>query len=332
MRAKSSFSIAVCAVGLLAGTGIAAAVSITFIPKNTGNPYFNSIVEGFEAGCKALSCELTVVGPATAEATSQIPFVTAQAQRGVNVIAIAPNSPSALNPIFDRARRRGALIFSINSDMPGNETHRDVAILPVDFSKVGASQVELLGSLIQYQGDIAILSATTDAPDQNVWIADMKKALSQNPKYARMKLVAVVYGNDDPQKSTTETEALLANYPKLRGIIAPTTVAVAAAAQVVETARKADRIQVTGLGTPNQMRRFVHNGTVTAFQLWSPYNEGLLAAHFAVGVKQGKIRNTPGASFEVPGVGKVTVREHGVIYTQSELTTFDRSNIDHFKF
>ena len=52
-----------------------------------------------------------------------------------------------------------------------------------------------------------------------------------------MKLVATVYGDDQPEKSTTEMEALLSNYPDLVGVIAPTTVGVAAAAQVVQSAR-----------------------------------------------------------------------------------------------
>jgi len=160
----------------------------------------------------------------------------------------------------------------------------------------------------------------------------MKDTLKSNPKYAKMKLVTVAYGNDDPQKSTTEAEALLSNYPNLRGIIAPTTVGVAAAAQVVETAKKADKVKVVGLGTPNQMRRFIENGTVEAFQLWSPYNEGVLAAYFAVGVKNGTIKNEPGASFDVPGLGKITVGEKNVIKTQPDLTTFDKKNIADFNF
>ncbi len=322
------------ATALIAGGAAYAAdpVSIVYVPKNTGNPYFDSVVAGFQDGCKKLGCDFTTVAPATADATSQIPFVTAQVQRGVGVIAISPNSPDALDQVFDRARKRGTLVFSVNSDMPGSQQHRDAAILPVDFTKTGAAQVELLGSMIGYAGDIAILSATTDAPDQNTWIGDMKTALSSNPKYAKMKLVKIAYGDDDPQKSTTEAEALLSNYPNLRGIISPTTVGVAAAAQVVETAHKADAVAVTGLGTPNQMRRFVQNGTVKAFQLWSPYNEGLLASYFAVGVKSGSIANKPGTSFQVPGLGTVTVGADQVINTQAELTTFDRSNIDSFHF
>jgi rhamnose transport system substrate-binding protein len=307
-------------------------VDIVYIPKNTGNPYFDSLVAGFEDACAEINCTFSQAAPATAEATSQIPFITAQIQRGVDVIAISPNSPEALNQVLDRARSRGILVLAVNGDLVDNETHRDAAVLPVDFSKTGPGQVELLGSMIGYEGEIAILSATTDAPDQNVWIGAMIDSLENDPKYANMTLVATVYGDDEPQKSTTEAEALLQTYPNLRGIISPTTVGVAAAAQVIQSAGRADEIKLTGLGTPNQMRPFVKDGTVEAFQLWSPYNEGWLTAHFAVGVLAGEIANKVGTMFEVPNLGEVTILEHNVMNTQAELTTFDSDNIDDFDF
>jgi rhamnose transport system substrate-binding protein len=307
-------------------------VSIVYIPKNTGNPYFDSLVQGFVDGCAKLGCDFTTAAPATAEATSQIPFITAQTQRGVNVIAISPNSPDALNQVLDKAREKGILVLAVNGDLVDNYNHRDASILPVDFTKTGPGQVELLGSMINYEGEIAILSATTDAPDQNTWIAAMKEALKTNPKYSKMKLVATVYGDDEPQKSTTEAEALLSKYPNLKGISSPTTVGVAAAAQVIQSAGKAKIVHLTGLGTPNQMRPFIKDGTVQAFQLWSPYNEGLLAANFAVGVKNGTVKNKVGESLKVPGLGAVTIGPNNVINTQAELTTFDASNIDKFNF
>jgi rhamnose transport system substrate-binding protein len=324
---------------LAMSTAIAAAplaaqdtVDIVYIPKNTGNPYFDSLVAGFEDACAEIGCTFSQAAPATAEATSQIPFITAQTQRGVDVIAISPNSPDALNQVLDRARSRGILVLAVNGDLVGNEDHRDAGILPVDFTKTGPNQVELLGSMIDYEGEIAILSATTDAPDQNTWIAAMEDVLANDPKYANMTLVAKVYGDDEPQKSTTEAEALLQTYPNLRGIISPTTVGVAAAAQVLQSAGKADQIKLTGLGTPNQMRPFIKDGTVQAFQLWSPYNQGWLAAHFAVGVRNGDIEIAPGNSFEVPTLGTVTIEDKNVINTQAGLTTFTAENIDDFDF
>src|SRR3954447_21667423 len=205
-------TIAAVALGLSVAASAALAadkVSIVYIPKNTGNPYFDSLVQGFVDACAKLGCDFTTAAPATAEATSQIPFITAQTQRGVNVIAISPNSPDAMNQVLDRAREKGTLVLAVNGDLVDNYDHRDASILPVDFTKTGPSQVELLGSMINYEGEIAILSATTDAPDQNTWIAAMVDSLKTNPKYAKMKLVATVYGDDEPQKSTTEAEALL---------------------------------------------------------------------------------------------------------------------------
>ena len=325
-------------LGLAAGfalvTGALAAdpVKIVYIGKNTGNPYFDSITGGFQDACKSLGCEFEFVAPATAEATSQIPFIEAQIQRGVNVIAIAPNSPDALNQVLDSAKAKGILVLTVNGDLTGNETHRDATILPTDFSKVGADQVEMVGSLIGYEGEIAILSATTEAPDQNKWIVGMNETLKSDPKYAKMKLVATVYGDDQPEKSTTEMEALLSNFPNLKGVIAPTTVGIAAAAQVVQSRGIASTVHVTGLGLPSEMRDFVKDGTVTAFQLWSPYNEGWLAAHFAVGVLGGTIKNEVGGTFDVPNLGTKTIDPLNSINTQAGLTTFDAKNIDEFSF
>jgi rhamnose transport system substrate-binding protein len=314
------------------------ALDIVYIPKNTGNPYFDSIIRGFEQACLEIGCNFTTTAPATAEATSQISFVEEQIQRGVDVLAISPNSPDALNEVFDRAREAGIVVLIVNSDIPGSEDHRDAAVLPMDFDITGASQVELMGSLVDYSGKIAILSATADAPDQNYWIEGMKTALEED-KYADMELVATVYGDDDPQKSLTECESLLATYPDLRGIIAPTTVGVAAAAQCVESAgvypggpnAVGEGLQVTGLGTPNQMRAFVENDVVEAFALWSPYDEGYLAGYLAVALATGETVAEEGNTFTVPNLGEREFRANAVVITGPP-TVFTKDNIGNFDF
>ncbi len=185
---------------------VAEPLRIVYIPKNTGNPYFDSIINGFTKASEELGYEFTTVAPSTAEGTGQIPFIKEQVQRGVNAIAISPNDPDAVVPALKQAMGKGIRVVCVNSDM--NKEGREVAVLPMDFEITGSSQVELLGSVIDYEGEIAILSATTTAPDQNYWIEGMKEAL-KDPKYAKMNLVKIAYGDDDPQKSLTEAEALL---------------------------------------------------------------------------------------------------------------------------
>ena len=87
----------------------------------------------------------------------------------------------------------------------------------------------------------------------------------------------VAYGDDDDQKSFQETQGLIQAYPNLKGIISPTTVGVAAAARYLSTSPQKGKIKLTGLGFPNQMRKFVKDGTVEEFQLWVPKDVGYLA-------------------------------------------------------
>jgi rhamnose transport system substrate-binding protein len=308
-----------------------AEIKIMFIPKNQGNPYFEAIVKGFEEAAGELGITFETTGPATAEATSQIEYVEAAVQNGFNVIFIAANSNDALNPTFDAAREAGVKIVIINQDIPGSEEHRDAAILPTDFTIVGASQVECLGQVIDYKGKIAILSATTDAPDQNFWIEGMKKTLAEDSKYAGMELVEVVYGDDQPEKSTTEMEALMTKYPDLRGVISPTTVGVSAAAKVVQTKKKGESIAVIGLGLPSQMKEFIKDGTIKQFQLWNPVHQGYLAAYLGVALANGDVEAKEGASFEAGKLGEFNMGKDAVIITGPPFT-FDASNIDEFSF
>lgn len=311
---------------------------IVYIPKNTGNPYFNEVNRGFEAAAKELGAEFSTTAPAKAEATSQIPIIKDMIQRGVDVIAISANSPDTLNGVLDQAKSRGVTVITVDSDLIGNESHRDAAVLPADFAEVGPGQMELLGKLMNYEGDFAILSATTDAPNQNAWIAKMKETM-KDPKFAKMHLVDTVYGDDEPQKSTTECEGLLAKYANLGGIVSPTSVGLAASAQVLERSGRypgganagGKGVQLTGLSTPNQLKKFVKSGVVTSFQLWQPYNEGYVAAWLGAQIHEGKVKPAAGTEVDVPTLGKRKFSDK-LELVGGPLETFDKANIEKFDF
>lgn len=311
---------------------------LVFIPKSAGNPYFAQMDEGFKRSADKFNIEFSSQAPQSANATSQVEVIQNQVQRGQNVLVLSPNSPDALNQAIEEATKKGVIVLTADADLTGNENKRSVGILPVDFTTVGPEQIELLGSMINYEGEIAILSATSDAPNQNAWIETMKKSLAE-AKYAKMKLVEVAYGDDEPQKSSTEMEALLTKHPNLKGVISPTTVGLSAAAQVLSQKEvfpggknaKNGGVVLTGLGTPNEMRKSVEKGVVQKFQLWDPADMGDVASFLADQIRTGKIKPAPGVKFEIPGKGSFEIKEKNVVIA-GKLVTFDSKNIGDFKF
>lgn len=315
-----------------------AKVKTVFIPKSAGNPFFDRLEVGLKRSADKFGLDYSAQAPQSADATSQISVIKNQVQRGEQAIVISSNSPDALNEALDQATAKGVTVITVDSDLTGNEDHRAVGVLPVDFDTIGPSQIELLGSMINYEGEFAILSATTNSPNQNAWIESMKKAL-EDPKYSKMKLVEIAYGDDEPQKSATETEALLVKHPKLRGIISPTTVGLASAAQVVSQRgvypggknAQGEGLVLTGLGMPNELRKFVKNGSVAKFQLWDPADMGDVAAYLASDIVSKGAKIKEGDTIDIPGRDPVTVRPKNIVIAGA-LVTFDKDNIDEYQF
>ena len=129
--------------------------------------------------------------------------------------------------------------------------------------------------MIGGKGEIAILSATSQATNQNLWIDYMKKELA-DPKYKDVKLVKVAYGDDLRDKSVSEAEGLLAVLPNLKGIIAPTTVGIAAAGKVLTDKKLIGKVFLTGLGLPSEMATYIENGVCPYMFLWNPIDVGYL--------------------------------------------------------
>jgi rhamnose transport system substrate-binding protein len=305
-------------------------IIIYFIPKNMGNPYFDALSSGFYNAITQLgenNFQYYYTGPETAEAASQIPYIEEALQNKADAIFIAANSNDALNNVFDRARQQGTRIYIINQDIPGSESHRDAAILPVNFDTVGNSLMEQFGKQMSYKGKFAILSATYDAPDQNTWIGLIKEELATNYLYGRMELIEVVYGDDQYEKSTTEAEALLARYDDLKGIIAPTAVGLPAAAAVIREKGLSGEIIITGLGLPSEMAEFMADGTCEGFQLWNPPYEGYLGVYLIWAEKRSGFNPVPGAVFAAGRLGNYTIRPNGQILTLQTPMLYDNSNI-----
>lgn len=303
-------------------------LKVAFLPKEIDNPYEALMDRGGIAAIGELKGEGKEVGPSDASASSQVSHITTLVQQGQDAIVIAANDPNAVAPALKEAMARGVAVVTVDSDAAHDA--RRVFVNQADSEEIGRSQIRMVAQQIGGRGKIAILSATPNATNQNAWIQYMREELGK-PEHAGIELVKVAYGDDDDQKSFQETQALLQSIPDLKGIVSPTTVGISAAARYLSTSPRKGEVALTGLGTPNQMRQFVKDGTVTAFALWDPEQLGYLAGYAAAALVSGQITGAKGEVLKAGALGERTIGDNGEVILGPP-TTFDAANIDDYDF
>ncbi|MFD5598812.1 rhamnose ABC transporter substrate-binding protein [Leucobacter sp. NPDC058333] len=301
--------------------------SVTFLPKNLGNPYFDTSSKGGKAAVEAFGGTFNEVGPTEATPDAQVSFINTATQQGVNALAISANDPKAICDAINEARDNDVKVVTFDSDTSAD--CRDLFVNQADATGIAKVQVDMITEQIDDKGQIAVLSAAANATNQNAWIDLMKDELKAN--HPDVELVEVVYGDDDDQASFDKTAALLQTYPELKGIVSPTTVGIAAAARYLSTSDAKGKVALTGLGTPNQMREYVEDGTVTEFALWNPEDLGYLTAYAANALASGEIEGKEGDTFEAGDLGEFTVGADGVVLLGDPFR-FNADNIGDFDF
>lgn len=307
-------------------------ITVGYLPKDIVNQYFAAAKTGVDKAATELGGTVTEVGPNEAKADLQVPFITDLTTKKVSAIIVSADDKDAVAPSLQAAMAAGIKVVGFDSS-PAVGAY-NVFVNQVDFSGVGVNLSDWACELApSCTGDIAILSAAATATNQNAWIDLMKTTLKLD-KYKGLKLVDTVYGNDDATVSTTQAQGLLTKYPNLKVIVAPTTVGILAAAQVVKAAGKSATVKVTGLGFPNDMKPFVKDGTSPVFGLWSVPDLGYLAYWIAAKLVSGEIKGTEGETFTVPSLngGKpYTIGKDSVVILGPAFR-FDATNVDNFNF
>ena len=299
--------------------------------KSTGNPYGERQMGGFKDGIEEQGFEAILRAPDLPNAEPQIQMIEQLIAQRVTSICIVANDYDALQPVLTKAMNQGIKVYSLDSSV--NPKSRQTHVNQADTQKIGETLVEAAFDQAGGSGEIAILSATSQASNQNAWIAVMQEVLKQ-PKYANLKLVKIAYGDDLRDKSTSETQGLIASYPNLKVIIAPTTVGIAAAAKVVTDQRLIGKVKITGLGLPSEMADYINNNACPYMFLWNPIDVGYLGAYVATGLSGGKITGKTGESFSAGRLGKYTITQASDGGTEVLLGPpfkFDKTNINDWK-
>jgi rhamnose transport system substrate-binding protein len=320
-----TFAMSIIAITSSFSVASADDMKIALVVKALGIGFFEAAAKGAEQAADELGgVKIIYTGPTDTTAEGQIEVINSLIAQGVDAIAISANDPDALVPSLKKAMSRGITVISWDSGVAADG--RQMHLNPSSNALIGNTIIKLAADHMPNGGDVAILSASATATNQNIWIEEAKKVL---PNYSGVNLVATVYGDDLSDKSYREAQGLMSSYPNLKAIIAPTTVGILAASQAVTDAGKIGEVNVTGLGLPSEMAGAVDSGATKSFAIWNPidlgYSATMLAHNIANGANVG-----PGASVDMGRMGSAELDDNNEA-AMSDPFTYDSSNIDQFK-
>jgi ABC-type sugar transport system substrate-binding protein len=312
------------------GDGGTKKLSVYLLPKQKGIDYFETCAKGAEEAAKELNIALTYDGPVDGKAEESAKLVRQWAQKKADVIAVSVNDPAVLGDAMKEARAKGSKVITWDADAAPDT--RELLVNQATPKQIGDALVDALaadiggGKADAAEGEVAIISATATAANQNEWMKHMNERLKNYPK---LKLVATEYCNEDSTKATQIAKDLIKARPNLKGIFAISSTAFPGAADGIDQEGKSGKVMVTGLATPNGMKKHVKSGTVKSVILWNTVDLGYLTIYTADAVATGKYK-AGDKTLKAGRLGEKEIVDGQVLL--GKIMVFTKDNIDQYNF
>lgn len=303
-------------------------VVVGLLPKLDTDPYFQVAKGGAEDAAKEIGGSVIQAAPSQATAEAQIEFINNFVAQKVGVIAIAGNDANAVAPALKRAAKEGIRVIAYDSGVAADA--RQIFVNQVKGESLAEMMLISMHDLIGGEGEFAILSSTATATNQNAWIDFMKAKMASDPKFAKMKLVQVAYGEESEQVNQQQALALVQAFPNLKGIIVPAGIGLPAAARALEQAGALSKVKLTGLAPATLMKKYILAGEAQDIW-WNVTDLGYLTYQVAQQVAMCKITGKEGEKFTAGRLGDYVVGKDGeVVLGPAKIVT--PQNVNEFKF
>src|SRR5699024_4762511 len=101
-----------------AGGGGDEDITVAFVPKLQGIPYFEAMNTGGQKAADELGFTWMYQGATTADAAAQAEIVRSFIQKDVDTLFVAPNDPNSMAPVLKQAKDAGIAVATTDTDAP----------------------------------------------------------------------------------------------------------------------------------------------------------------------------------------------------------------------
>lgn len=360
MKRVSVHILVVCLLVLLLGgcaspsgggqTVAADVTNVVFIPKLTGNAFFEAANVGAQAYAEKHGFAVEYVGSPEADVTKQIEIIEDAVSRKVDAICVSSLDATALDDALKAARKAGIVVVTWDSDVSGDA--RQVMVSQGTPDQLGRMLVEMGAKSLQSRGKSPTAEtiryawhySQASVTDQNSWWAAGEAYIQAN--YPNWVNVAPenYYSEQNSELALRVGISILEDLPDIDLIICNDSTALPGQAQAAkELGLTAEDVTITGFASPGAMREYCKEGIVERWGLWDCQVQGALGCYLAYYLASGN-QLSVGNRVDVPEIGIVEVmpntvldpnaytdKQSGVVLLPSR-TEFTIDNVDQYNF
>jgi AI-2 transport system substrate-binding protein len=328
----------------------AAEITVVFIPKVTGNAFFEAANNGAQAFAAKNGFKVSYEGNADADVKHQIAIIEDAISRRADAICISALDADALDAVLKRAQKSGIKVTTWDSDVNGDA--RSLMVSQGTPSQLGRMLVEMGAKSLISRGKnpssdkikYAWHYSQASVTDQNSWRVEGERYIKRTyPKWENVA-PANYYSEQDPQKALEVGKSIFAEHPDIDLIICNDSTSLPGQATAAREMRKtAKNVTITGFASPNAMKQFCRDGIIERWGLWDCQVQGALGCYMAYYLASGHAVKV-GDKIRVPDIGTVEVMPNTVLdpkaYTAADSgvmllpqrTEFTIENMDKYNF
>ena len=325
-------------------------VTVVFIPKVSGNAFFESANVGAQDLAKKVGYTVKYDGNPEAAVANQVAIIDNAINSGADAICISTVDAAGVDDAMKAAKEAGLAVTTWDSD--SKPESRTVMVSQGTPEQLGQMLVDMLAESLKERGKDVEKDAIkycwhysqATVTDQNSWnVAGEKYRQEKYPNWVNVA-PENYYSNQDAEKAITVGESVLTAHPDIDGIICNDSTALPGQAQAAQNlGLDATKVSITGFASPNSMKEYCRAGILTRWGLWDCKIQGAIGCYLAAYIASGNELKV-GSKVDIPEIGTVEVMPNTVLdpeaYTADdsgvvllpERAVFTKDNMDNYDF
>ena len=326
-------------------------LTVAFIPKLTGNAFFESANNGAQEYSKEWGFTVDYQGSANAAVADQVNVINNAVASGVDAIRVSSVDATGLDSALTEAKDAGVTVVTWDSDV--SDTARTLM--------VSQGTPDLLGKMLVDMGADSLTNRGKDVKadtikycwhysqatvaDQNSWQVAGEAYIKEN--FPNWENVAPdnYYSEQDAEKAVSIGASILEAHSDIDLIICNDSTALPGQCKAAQNkGLTKDDVTITGFASPMSIKDYCAAGVIEQWGLWDCGVQGAMGCYLAAYLAAGNEVHV-GDKINIPSIGEVEVMpndclvegastaevNNGVVLLP-ERTVFNADNMNDYNF